>query len=61
MTFLPITIFENFTRLSNIFFLAISLIMLIDHSLTPFYHWIMIFPMGFNIFIYMFKEIVLDF
>jgi len=35
--------------------------MLIDHDLTPFYHWLMIFPIGFNIFIYIVKEIVLDF
>lgn len=34
---IPIALFENFTRIGNVFFLGISLIMLINSSLTPFY------------------------
>jgi hypothetical protein len=41
-------VFENFTRLANVILLAVSLIMLINPSLSPFYRWIVIIPLGVN-------------
>ena len=46
----------NFTRVGNLFFLAIGMIMLIDDKISPFYNWIVMFPLGVYTFIFLVKE-----
>ncbi|CAD8179034.1 unnamed protein product [Paramecium octaurelia] len=60
LNFLPKTIFTGIVRFGNIYLLAISLIMLIDPTLSPFYLWITIFPIGLSVLIYVLIEFVLD-
>jgi hypothetical protein len=61
INFVPRTLLNSFSRVGNLFFLAISLIMLIDKQLSPFKNWIVIFPLGIFTFVYMCKEALLDY
>jgi len=47
-------------RFGNLFLLAVSLIMLISPTLSPFYEWITIFPMGLGVVTYALGELILD-
>ncbi|CAD8190865.1 unnamed protein product [Paramecium octaurelia] len=60
LNFLPKTLFTGLVRFGNIYLLAISLIMLIDPTLSPFYRWITIFPIGLSVLLYVIIEFVLD-
>ncbi|CAK91816.1 unnamed protein product (macronuclear) [Paramecium tetraurelia] len=58
--FLPKTLYTALERFGNIYLLGISLIMLIDPTLSPFYRWITIFPVGLSVIFYVFMEFILD-
>ncbi|CAD8200084.1 unnamed protein product [Paramecium octaurelia] len=58
--FLPKTLYSALERFGNIYLLGISLIMLIDPTLTPFYRWITIFPVGLSVIFYILMEFILD-
>ncbi|CAD8103907.1 unnamed protein product [Paramecium primaurelia] len=60
LNFLPKTLFTGLVRFGNIYLLGISLIMLIDPSLSPFYRWITIFPIGLSVLFYVIIEFILD-
>mmetsp|Transcript_7266 Transcript_7266/g.6566 ORF Transcript_7266/g.6566 Transcript_7266/m.6566 type:complete len:121 (+) Transcript_7266:44-406(+) len=57
---IPYTMMESLLRVGNIFYLIISLIMLANDDLSPYLHWIMIFPLGIYTLVYIIKEIAIE-
>ncbi|EAS02708.2 adenylate/guanylate cyclase domain protein (macronuclear) [Tetrahymena thermophila SB210] len=55
-SFLPITLIQFFKKTGNLFFLAVSLVMLIRNSLSPFKSWILISPLIFYLIVFILKE-----
>lgn len=53
-------LFYNCKRWQNLFFFAISLIMLISPAHSPFLWWIIVLPLACNFLVYILKEYLLD-
>lgn len=58
---IPFALLKNFTRFGNIFFLAVALIMLINPDLSPYFRWIIIFPVLFYCMIFVYKELYINY
>ncbi|KAL4448656.1 hypothetical protein ABPG74_012745 [Tetrahymena malaccensis] len=56
LSFLPVTLIQFFKKTGNLFFLAVSLVMLIRNSLSPFKSWILISPLIFYLIVFILKE-----
>mmetsp|Transcript_42776 Transcript_42776/g.49579 ORF Transcript_42776/g.49579 Transcript_42776/m.49579 type:complete len:2326 (+) Transcript_42776:18-6995(+) len=61
ITFLPIVLLRNLLRYGNLFYLGVLLIMLIQPDLSPYYRWIVVFPLGLYIILNALKELFLDY
>mmetsp|Transcript_23580 Transcript_23580/g.20495 ORF Transcript_23580/g.20495 Transcript_23580/m.20495 type:complete len:161 (+) Transcript_23580:71-553(+) len=57
---IPLALLKYFMRVGNLFFLAISLIMLIEPDYSPYLRWITIFPVGIFALVFVGKAIYIE-